>query len=111
RGVTIQPSTLESMYELGLLEEFLKQPQQEVRTLGGQIGDVFLEIADFSHLPTHCRLIALMPQWDFLNFIAGQAKRCPALQLRMEADVTALIEAGGRVAGVRAETPEGEVTV
>src|SRR5213076_1532678 len=74
RGDTIHPSTLEIMYELGLLEEFLQQPHQEVRTLGGQIGDVFMRIADFSHLPTHCRFIALMPQWDFLNFIAGQAK-------------------------------------
>ena len=111
RGDTIHPSTLEIIHELGLLEDFLKQPHQEVRTLGAQIGDVFLRIADFSHLPTHCRFIALMPQWDFLNFIAGQAKRCPAFQLRMEADVTALIEEGGRVAGVRAQTPEGELTV
>jgi len=111
RGDTIHPSTLEIIHELGLLEDFLKRPHQEVRTLGAQIGDVFLRIADFSHLPTHCRFIALMPQWDFLNFIAGQAKRCPAFQLRMEADVTALIEEGGRVAGVRAQTPEGELTV
>jgi 2-polyprenyl-6-methoxyphenol hydroxylase-like FAD-dependent oxidoreductase len=111
RGDTIHPSTLEIIHELGLLEDFLKQPHQEVRTLGAQIGDVFLRIADFSHLPTHCRFIALMPQWDFLNFIAGQAKRYPAFQLRMEADVTALIEEGGRVAGARAETPEGGLTV
>jgi 2-polyprenyl-6-methoxyphenol hydroxylase-like FAD-dependent oxidoreductase len=82
-----------------------------VRTLGAQIGDVCLRIADFSHLPTHCRFIALMPQWDFLNFIARQAKRCPAFQLRMEANVTALIEEGGRVAGVQAETAEGSLTV
>jgi len=111
RGDTIHPSTLEIMYELGLLGEFLEQPHQEVRTLGAQIGDDFVRVADFSHLPTHCRFIALMPQWDFLNFIAGQAKRYPAFQLRMEADVTALIEEGGRVAGARAETPEGGLTV
>src|SRR6266436_4439727 len=111
RGDTIHPSTLEVMHELGLLEEFLKQPHQEVRTLGAQIGDDFVRVADFSHLPTHCRFIALMPQWDFLNFIAGQAKRYPAFQLRMEADVTAPIEEGGRVAGVRAETAEGGLTV
>jgi 2-polyprenyl-6-methoxyphenol hydroxylase-like FAD-dependent oxidoreductase len=95
RGDTIHPSTLEIMHELGLLEEFLKEPHQEVRTLGAQIGDDFVRVADFSHLPTHCRFIALMPQWDFLNFIAGQAKRYPAFQLRMEGDVIALIEAGG----------------
>ncbi len=111
RGDTIHPSTLEIMYELGLLGEFLKQPHQEVRTIGAQIGDVFLRIADFSHLPTHCRFVALMPQWDFLNFIAAQAKGCPAFQLRMEAEVTELIEEGGRVTGIRAETPEGGLTV
>jgi 2-polyprenyl-6-methoxyphenol hydroxylase-like FAD-dependent oxidoreductase len=111
RGDTIHPSTLEIMHELGLLGEFLKQPHQEVRTLGAQIGDDFVKVANFSHLPTHCRFIALMPQWDFLNFVAGQAKRYPAFRLRMEADVTALVEEGGRVAGVRAETPEGGLTV
>src|SRR5437899_5174138 len=63
RGDTIHSSTLEIIYELGLLEEFLEQPHQEVRTLGAQIGNVFLRIADFDHLPTHCRFVALMPQW------------------------------------------------
>ncbi len=111
RGDTIHPSTLEIMHELGLLGEFLEQPHQEVRTLGAQIGDDFVRVADFSHLPTHCRFIALMPQWDFLSFIAGQAGRYPGFQLRMEADVTSLIEEGGRVTGVQAETAEGGLTV
>jgi 2-polyprenyl-6-methoxyphenol hydroxylase-like FAD-dependent oxidoreductase len=111
RGDTIHPSTLEVMYELGLLQEFLRQPHQEVRTLGAQIGDVFLRIADFHHLPTHCRFVALMPQWDFLNFVVEKAKRYPAFQLRMEAEATALIEEGGRVVGVQAETAEGGLTV
>jgi 2-polyprenyl-6-methoxyphenol hydroxylase-like FAD-dependent oxidoreductase len=111
RGDTIHPATLELIYELGLLDDFLKQPHQEVPTIGAQVGDVFLRVADFTHLPTHCRFIALMPQWDFLNFVAEHAKRCPAFQLRMEADVTGLIEEGGRVAGVRADTPEGALTV
>ena len=111
RGDTIHPSTLEIMYELGLLEEFLQRPHQEVRNLGAQIGDAFLQVADFGHLPTHCRFVALMPQWDFLNFIAEQARRSPAFRLEMEAEVTALIEEGGRVTGVRAETPEGDLAV
>jgi 2-polyprenyl-6-methoxyphenol hydroxylase-like FAD-dependent oxidoreductase len=111
RGDTIHPSTLELMHELGILEEFLRRPHQEVRTLGGQIGDDFVQVADFGHLPTHCRFIALMPQWDFLDFIAEQAKRYPAFQLRMEADVTDLIVESGRVAGVRAATPDGELEV
>ena len=111
RGDTIHPSTLEVMHELGILEEFLQRPHQEVRTLGAQVGDVFLQVADFEHLPTHCRFVALMPQWDFLNFIAEHAKRYPGFQLEMEAEATALIEEGGRVTGLRAETPQGGLTV
>jgi len=111
RGDTIHPSTLEVMHELGILEVFLQRPHQEVRTLGAQIGDVFLQVADFEHLPTHCRFVALMPQWDFLNFIAEHAKRYPGFQLEMEAEATALIEEGGRVTGLRAETPQGGLTV
>jgi 2-polyprenyl-6-methoxyphenol hydroxylase-like FAD-dependent oxidoreductase len=111
RGDTIHPSTLEVMHELGMLDEFLQRPHQEVRTLGAQIGDVFLQLADFTHLPTHCRFIALMPQWDFLSFIAEQAKRYPGFRLEMEAEATALTEEGGRVTGLRAETPRGSLTV
>jgi 2-polyprenyl-6-methoxyphenol hydroxylase-like FAD-dependent oxidoreductase len=111
RGDTIHPSTLELMHELGILEEFLRRPHQEVRTLGGQIGDDFVQVADFGHLPTHCRFIVLMPQWDFLDFIAEQAGQYPAFQLRMDADVTDLIVESGRVAGVRAAVPDGELEV
>jgi 2-polyprenyl-6-methoxyphenol hydroxylase-like FAD-dependent oxidoreductase len=111
RGDTIHPSTLEVMHELGVLEEFLQQPHQEVRTLGAQIGDVFLQVADFAHLPTHCRFVALMPQWDFLNFIAKQAKRYPSFRLEMEAEATSLVEVEGRVTGLRAETPKGSLAV
>src|SRR5882762_4935674 len=74
RGDTIHPSTLELMYELGLLEAFLRRPHQELPQFGGQIEDVTVIVADFSHLPTHCKFIALMPQWDFLSFIAEKAK-------------------------------------
>src|SRR5271166_6640452 len=111
RGDTIHPSTLEVMHELGILEEFLQRPHQEVRALGAQIGDTFLPVADFAHLPTHCRFVALMPQWDFLNFIAEKAKRYPGFRLEMEAEATALTEEGGRVTGLRAETPQGSLTV
>src|SRR3984893_5892354 len=78
RGDTIHPSTLEVMYELGILDEFLKRPHQEVRQLSGQIGTETVAIADFTHLPTHCKFLGLMPQWDFLNFIAGQAQQYPS---------------------------------
>src|ERR1700720_2043757 len=73
RGDTIHPSTLEVMYELGILDEFLKRPHQERRELAGQIGAESVMLADFTHLPTHCRFVAFMPQWDFLNFIAEKA--------------------------------------
>ena len=111
RGDTIHPSTLEVMHELGVLQEFLQRPHQEVRTLGGQIGDTFLQLADFTHLPTHCRFIALMPQWEFLSFIADQARRYPSFRIEMQAEAAALIEEGGRVVGVRAETPQSPLAV
>ncbi len=111
RGDTIHPSTLELMHELGLLEEFLKRPHQEVRHLAGQIGDETVTLADFTHLPTYAKFLGLMPQWDFLNFIAEQARRYPSFHLKMQAEVTALIEEGGRVVGARAQTPEGELEI
>src|SRR5690348_10229546 len=111
RGDTIHPSTLEIMRELGLLDEFLQRPHQEVRTLGAQIGDEFMEVADFTHLPTHCRFIAFMPQWDFLDFLAEHAKRYPGFQLKTEAEVRDLVVDGERVTGLLATTPDGEIKV
>jgi 2-polyprenyl-6-methoxyphenol hydroxylase-like FAD-dependent oxidoreductase len=111
RGDTVHPSTLELMYELGFLEEFLKQAHQQVREIGGQVGKDSVKIADFTHLPTHCKFIALMPQWDFLNFLAGQGKRYPAFQVKMQAEATDLIEQDGRIAGVRCKTPGGHTEI
>ncbi|MGH7030536.1 MAG: FAD-dependent oxidoreductase [Stellaceae bacterium] len=111
RGDTIHPSTLEIMHELGLLEEFLRRPHQEARTVGAQIGDDVIDLADFTRLPTHCRFMAFMPQWDFLDFVAEQARRYPDFQLRTCAEATGLVEQNGRIAGVRAKTPNGALTV
>jgi 2-polyprenyl-6-methoxyphenol hydroxylase-like FAD-dependent oxidoreductase len=111
RGDTIHPSTLELMWELGLLDDFVRLPHQEVRTLYAGIGGVNFPVADFSHLPEHCQFIALMPQWDFLNFIAKCAARYPTFALKMRAEATDLIEEGGAVAGLRAATPEGPLEV
>ncbi len=111
RGDTIHPSTLEVMHELGILDEFLKRPHQEVRELAGQIGVESVMLADFTHLPTHCRFVAFMPQWDFLNFIAEKAGKYPQFRLRMEAEVTGLIEEGDKVVGVRAQTAQGALEV
>ncbi|HLW43695.1 MAG TPA: FAD-dependent monooxygenase [Candidatus Acidoferrales bacterium] len=111
RGDTIHPSTLQVMYELGILEEFLKRPHQELREITGQVGNETATIGDFTHLPTHCKFLALMPQWDFLNFIAEQGKRYAGFHLRMQAEVTDLIRENGRVAGVQAKTPNGGLEV
>jgi 2-polyprenyl-6-methoxyphenol hydroxylase-like FAD-dependent oxidoreductase len=111
RGDTIHPSTLELMYELGCLEEFLKRPHQEVRELVAKVGKESVTIADFRHLPTHCRFIALMPQWDFLNFLSAKASRYPGFHLRTQAEVTDVIEENGRIVGVTAKTPDETLQV
>lgn len=111
RGDTIHPSTLEVMYELGILDEFLKRPHQEVLEIGGQVGRETVAIGDFRHLPTHCKFLVLMPQWDFLNFIAEQGKRYPGFHLRMQAEVTDLIRENEGIAGVQAKTPNGALEV
>jgi 2-polyprenyl-6-methoxyphenol hydroxylase-like FAD-dependent oxidoreductase len=111
RGDTVHPSTLDVMYELGLLDDFLRRPHQEVRELAAQVGSETVTIADFTYLPTHCRFVALMPQWDFLNFLAEKARSYPAFRLRTKAEVTDVIEEGGRVVGARAGTPEGELEI
>jgi 2-polyprenyl-6-methoxyphenol hydroxylase-like FAD-dependent oxidoreductase len=111
RGDTIHPSTLELIHELGLLEEFLSRPHQEVRELAGQVGNDVFKIADFTHLPTHCKFLALMPQWDFLNFIVEQGRRYPRFQVTMQAQATDLIEQNGRIIGARARTSNGVMEV
>jgi 2-polyprenyl-6-methoxyphenol hydroxylase-like FAD-dependent oxidoreductase len=111
RGDTVHPSTLELMFELGLIDEFLKLPHQKVETLTAQIGAEHVQMVDFRHLPTHCKFVALMPQWDFLNFLAGHAKQYPTFDLRMQADATDLIEENGRIAGLIARTPDGELNI
>src|SRR6266511_1704267 len=111
RGDTIHPSTLELMYEFGLLDEFLKQPHQEVRELRGVINGQTVPIADFTKLSTRCKFIAFMPQWDFLNFLSTQAKEFPSFQLLMEHEVVDLTFDRQRVTGVRAKTPQGELEI
>ncbi len=111
RGDTIHPSTLELMYELGLLEEFLKQPHQEVRELRAVINGQTVPIADFTKLPTRCKFIAFMPQWDFLNFLSTHAKQFPGFQLLMEHEVVDLTFDQQRATGVRAKTSRGELEI
>ena len=111
RGDTVHPSTLELMVELGLIDKFLKLPHQKVEILTGQIGAEHVQFVDFRHLPTRCKFVALMPQWNFLNFLAEEGKRYKTFDLRMQADATDLIEENGRVAGLIARTPEGQLAI
>ncbi len=107
RGDTVHPSTLEVFHELGLLEDFLKLPHQELRTLGGVFGGFQFQAADFRNVPAHCKFVALMPQWDFLGFLSGQAKQFPHFDLRMRHEAVGLARDGGRVNGVEVRTPDG----
>src|SRR6202051_1375594 len=108
RGDTIHPSTFQLVYELGLLDGFLRVPHQELSEIGAVIDDFSVTVANFSHLPVHCKFVGLMPQWDFLNFIAEKAKAYPQFHLHMESEVTDLLIENNRVAGVGAKTSDGD---
>lgn len=111
RGDTIHPSTMEILYELGLLDAFLKLPHSESRQLTADIGGHQVIVADFSHLKVHCPFIGFIPQWDFLNFIAAEAKRYPHFQLLMNTEATDLIEEEGKVVGLRAKQQDKEIVI
>lgn len=111
RGDTIHPSTLRFMHQLGLLDEFLKLPHEKAEHLYGQIGHETFTVADFTHLPPPANFLAVMPQWDFLNFLARHGALYPNHSLRMRAEATDLIQEGGRVVGVTATTPEGPLEI
>lgn len=111
RGDTIHPSTLRMMEELGWLAEFLKLPHQEVQRLYMQFGDTRVEMANFGHLPITTKFIALMPQWDFLNFLAAKGRSYPNFDLKMNTEATELIYDGDRVTGVMAKTPSGPIAI
>jgi 2-polyprenyl-6-methoxyphenol hydroxylase-like FAD-dependent oxidoreductase len=105
RGDTIHPSTTELMHELGILEEFLQQvPHHKVEQLGIGFNGQTFDLVDFRHLPTACKYVVFMPQWDFLNFLADKAKRYSSFRLEMKTEVTGLLWEGDRVTGVTAQT-------
>ena len=111
RGDTVHPSTLEVMHELGLLEKFLKLPYTAIRSATLEIGNRHFIAGDFSRLPTHCKFIALIPQWDFLDFLAAEAKRFPHFHLLMETEAKDLLAQNGRISGVLATSPGGHVQI
>jgi 2-polyprenyl-6-methoxyphenol hydroxylase-like FAD-dependent oxidoreductase len=111
RGDTIHPSTLEVLYELGLLDEFLKRPHQQLQRLVAQIDDFTVTIGDLSHLPTRCKFVAFMPQWDFLNFLVEAGRQFKTFRVIMNAEATDLIEEGGAIGGLRTTTPGGPLEI
>ena len=111
RGDTVHPSTLEVMHEIGVLDALLQRPHDEARDVRAVIGGTQAVLADFTRLRTRCGFIALMPQWEFLDFLRDQAAHYPGFHLLMRAQATGLIETQGRVAGLRAETPTGEIEI
>ena len=111
RGDTLHPSTLEVIRELGLLDGLLALPHQRIEKLEVDFGGRQWKVADFHKLPVACPFIALMPQWDFLDFLARAADDYPGFNLRMRTEATGLIRDGGRIAGVTAMGPEGPLEV
>jgi 2-polyprenyl-6-methoxyphenol hydroxylase-like FAD-dependent oxidoreductase len=111
RGDTVHPSTLQIMRELGLLEEFLQRPHSRISAFSAAIGHKTVRIADFAHVPTGCRFIALMPQWDFLNFLLAKGRRYPSLKVLMQAEVTGLLSASDHITGVEVTTSAGLLRV
>jgi 2-polyprenyl-6-methoxyphenol hydroxylase-like FAD-dependent oxidoreductase len=111
RGDTVHPATLNAIYELGLFDAFRKVPHQELRDIAAEIEGVPYPVGDFRHLPGHAQFIAIMPQWDFLNFLAEKAKALPHFRLLMEAKAVDLIASGDRVTGLVAETPDGPLDI
>src|SRR5919107_5808015 len=101
RGDTVHPSTMEILDQLGMLDRFLKRPHSEIRRADLRLAGREWHIADFSRLRTVTPFIAMMPQWDFLDFLREEAKAYPGFQLAMSTPVDSFIEQHGRVAGVR----------
>ena len=111
RGDTIHPSTLQLMHELGLLEDFLKLPHSAVSNIAMRFGSETIQFADFSHLPVAAPYIAMMPQWDFLDFLADRGREQPRFILMMNAKAEGLIEDGGRVVGLTGTSEEGPFSI
>jgi 2-polyprenyl-6-methoxyphenol hydroxylase-like FAD-dependent oxidoreductase len=111
RGDTVHPSTLQVMNELGLIENFLKLPHQQLQILEGQFGEDSIRLGDLGRLHVKYPFIAMMPQWDFLNFLRESGKRFASLKVMMNANATDLVWSDGQVVGVNADAPDGPVEI
>jgi 2-polyprenyl-6-methoxyphenol hydroxylase-like FAD-dependent oxidoreductase len=100
RGDTVHPSTMEILDELGMLGRFLERPHDRVEGAQIRIAGKDYTIGDLSHLDSPAPFIAMMPQWDFLDFLRDEAAAFPGFSLDMEAEVTGFVEEGGRIEGV-----------
>ena len=103
RGDTVHPSTMEILDQLGMLGRFLERPHDRVEGAQIRVAGEDYTVGDLSHLDTPAPFIAMMPQWDFLDFLRDEAAAFPGFALEMEAEVTGFVEDGGRIAGVRLE--------
>lgn len=111
RGDTIHPSTLQLLFELGLLDRFLQLPHQEFSQVTLDLNGRLVRGPDLSRLPVHCKFIALAPQWDFLNFMADYGRQFTDFQLMMSTQATQLIQENGKITGVVARTQDGEISI
>lgn len=111
RGDTVHPSTMQIMHELGLLEDFLKLPHVPLRHVSADFGARHFDVGDFSYLPTVCKFIAMMPQWDFLDFMAARARTLPNFHLLMQTRAIGLLRDGDAVCGIEAEGPDGPLKI
>jgi len=111
RGDTVHPSTMKVMQELGLLDDFLKVPHQNVEIMEGIFGNTTIRLADLRRLNTPCPYIAFMPQWDFLNFLEDKGRRFSKLQVLKNTEAVDIIKNGERVAGVVARSPDGNLRI
>jgi 2-polyprenyl-6-methoxyphenol hydroxylase-like FAD-dependent oxidoreductase len=106
RGDTVHPSTMEILAQLGMLDRFLERPHNRIDSARIRIGSREYVIGDLSHLDTPAPFIAMMPQWDFLDFLRDEAAAFPGFSLQMEAPVAGFLVEEGRVVGVQLASGE-----
>jgi 2-polyprenyl-6-methoxyphenol hydroxylase-like FAD-dependent oxidoreductase len=111
RGDTVHPSTLRLMQELGLLDDFLKLPHRKIYQLEIWIGQTRVKIADLSGLPPAYNFVAMMPQWNFLQFLATRGAELNAFRLLMSTQAESFIEDQGAIVGVNARGLAGPLTI
>jgi 2-polyprenyl-6-methoxyphenol hydroxylase-like FAD-dependent oxidoreductase len=111
RGDTIHPSTLELMHELGVLKEFLERPHQKLTDLKLNVAGESVTLADFSNIKAQCQFLAFMPQWDFLDFIADQAKNYANFQLIRQCKAVKLLRNDSKVVGIEAQGRTGTLNI